>query len=101
MCCFHRQPSSRTEPIALLCVEMGGISTTEPLAVAGCKTIFIVDADGMGRANPKLEMFLPFVYGSPTSFSAIGDEKGNTQSFWASSAAEMEEHYRKAIGQMG
>ena len=101
MCCFHRQPSSRTEPVALLCIEMGGISTTEPLAAAGRKKIPIVDADGMGRANPKLGMFLPYVYGSATSFSAIGDEKGNTQSFCADTPEEMEEKYREAIGEMG
>ncbi|XP_022809084.1 uncharacterized protein LOC111346055 isoform X2 [Stylophora pistillata] len=99
--CPEDEPSSRTEPVALLCIEMGGISTTEPLAVAGDKKIRIVDADGMGRANPVLEMFLPYVYGSPTSFSAIGDEKGNTQSFCANCPKEMEEHYRKAIGEMG
>lgn len=80
---------------------MGGTSTTEPLAVAGRKKIPIVDADGMGRANPKLGMFLPYVYGSPTSFSAIGDEKGNTQSFRAHSPDEMEKQYREAIGEMG
>ena len=80
---------------------MGGISTTEPLAVGGREKVCIVDADGMGRANPKLGMFLPFVYGSPTSFSTIRDEKGSTQSFCANSAAEMEEHCRKAIGHMG
>ena len=79
---------------------MGGISTTEPLAVGGREKVCIVDEDGMGRANPKLGMFLPFVYGSPTSFSTIGDEKGSTQSFCANSAAEMEEHYGKAIGHM-
>ena len=62
--------------------------------------VCILDADGIGRANPKLGMFLPFVYGSTTSFSAIGDEKGSTQSFCANSAAEMEEHYGKAIGHM-
>ena len=80
---------------------MGGISTTEPLAVAGRTKIPIVDADGMGRANPELGMFLPYVYCSQTSFSAIGDEKGNTQSFCAQSPKEMEEQYREAIGEMG
>ncbi|XP_067048449.1 uncharacterized protein [Acropora muricata] len=99
--CPEEEPSSRTEPVALLCIEMGGISTTEPLATAGRKKIPIVDADGMGRANPKLGMFLPYVYGSATSFSAIGDEKGNTQSFCADTPEEMEEKYREAIGEMG
>lgn len=37
----------------------------------------IVDADGMGRAFPELQMFLPFVYGSPGYPAAVGDEKGN------------------------
>lgn len=80
---------------------MGGISSTEPLAVGGDQGISIVDADGMGRANPELSMFLPYVYGSPTSFSAIGDEKGKTETDYPSSAAEMEEHFRNAIGKMG
>ena len=54
---------------------MGGISTTEPLAVGGDEKVCILDADGMGLANPNTQMFLPYVYGRPISFSAMGDEK--------------------------
>ena len=76
MSCFHiQQPSSDTKPIALLCGEMGGISTTEPLAVGEDEKVCILDADGMGLANPNPQMFLPYVYDCPISFSAIGDEK--------------------------
>ena len=72
---YIQQPSPDTKPIALLCGEMGGISTTEPLAVGGDEKVCILDADGMGLANPNPQMFLPYVYGCPISFSAIGDEK--------------------------
>lgn len=99
--CPGDEPSSDTKPIALLCVEMGGISTTEPLAVGGDENVCILDADGMGRANPDLQMFLPYVYGCPVSFSAIGDEKGTTKTYCAKSPEDMEEHYRTAIGDMG
>ena len=48
---YIQQPSSDTNPIALLCGEMGGISTAEALAVGGDEKVCILDADGMGRAN--------------------------------------------------
>lgn len=99
--CPGDEPSTDTKPIALLCGEMGGISTTEPLAVGGDEKVCILDADGAGRASPDLEMFLPYVYGCSISFSAIGDEKGRTETYCAKSPKDMEEHYRTAIGGMG
>jgi len=37
----------------------------------------IVDADGMGRAFPELQMVTPTMYGISATPMAIGDEKGN------------------------
>src|SRR5262249_3592352 len=45
--------------------------------VAARLDIPIVDADGMGRAFPELQMVTPTMYGISATPMAIGDEKGN------------------------
>ena len=36
----------------------------------------MLDADGMGRAFPELQMYVPFIYGYPSYPSCAADEKG-------------------------
>lgn len=73
----HQQPQSTKKPVAVVCAEIGGANSIEPLVAGAELGLPIVDADGMGRAFPELQMFLPFVYGSPAYPAAVGDEKGN------------------------
>jgi DUF917 family protein len=57
--------------------EAGGLNSTIPFTVAARLNIPIVDADGMGRAFPELQMVTPTMYGISATPMAIGDEKDN------------------------
>lgn len=59
------------------CAEIGGVNSTIPVAAAAALGLPLVDADGMGRAFPELQMVLPTLYGVTASPLAFGDEKGN------------------------
>lgn len=59
-------------------IEAGGLNSVTPFAVAGRLGIPIVDADGMGRAFPAVEMVTPTIYGKLASPLSLVDERGNT-----------------------
>ena len=59
------------------CAEVGGVNSTIPIAAAAALGLPLVDADGMGRAFPELQMVLPTLYGVTASPLAFADEKGN------------------------
>lgn len=62
---------------ATIPAEAGGLNGVIPFAVAAEKGIPIVDADGMGRAYPRLEMVTFTLYDIPVSPITQADEKGN------------------------
>lgn len=62
---------------AIMPAEAGGLNGVIPFAVAAKKRIPIVDADGMGRAFPRLEMVTFTLHGIPVSPITQADEKGN------------------------
>lgn len=62
----------------LACIEAGGINSTIPFVAAAEAGLPLLDADGMGRAFPELQMVLPTLAGVPTCPLAIADEKGNS-----------------------
>ncbi len=62
---------------AVMPAEAGGLNGVIPFAVAAEKNIPIVDADGMGRAFPRLEMVTFTLHNIPVSPIAQADEKGN------------------------
>jgi DUF917 family protein len=59
---------------ALMPIEIGGINSTLPIAVAARLGLPVVDADGMGRAFPELQMTTFNVYGVPLSPFVLVDE---------------------------
>ena len=63
---------------ALISNEIGGSNSVEPLIPAAIAGLPVIDADGMGRAFPELQMKTFFVYGVPWFPMAIADEKGNS-----------------------
>ena len=63
---------------ATMPIESGGINSTIPLLVAAQLGLPVVDADGMGRAFPELQMETFAVYGVNGSPLAIADERGHT-----------------------
>jgi hypothetical protein len=57
--------------------EAGGVNTPVPMAVAGAVGIPVIDADGMGRAFPELQMTSFYIHGVSPSPTAAADEKGH------------------------
>jgi DUF917 family protein len=62
---------------AILCPEVGGINSIEPLVAGALTGKPVLDADGMGRAFPELQMCTYFINGVPPTPAALVDEKGN------------------------
>ncbi len=63
---------------ALISAEIGGLNSVMTLGVAAQRNLPLIDADGMGRAFPKLEMVTFSVYGCAASPVMIMDELGNS-----------------------
>lgn len=66
------------EVTATISIEAGGVNSTIPIALAATLRLPIVDADGMGRAFPEIQMVTPTIYGVSATPMAMTDEKGNT-----------------------
>lgn len=72
-----------------VCAEAGGLNSTIPFVVAAHLGIPVVDADGMGRAFPEVQMVTPTLWGITATPMALADEKGNrailatTDNLWA------------------
>lgn len=65
------------DPVALMPIEVGGLNTLLPLAVATELGLPVIDADGMRRAFPQIEMTVFTLAGILASPMAVADEKGN------------------------
>ena len=63
---------------ATMPIECGGINSTMPLVVGARLGLPVIDADGMGRAFPELQMETFHVYGVPGTPMAITNEYGDT-----------------------
>ncbi|SFJ82024.1 DUF917 domain-containing protein [Amycolatopsis sacchari] len=61
---------------ATMPIECGGINSMIPLVVGARTGLPVVDADGMGRAFPELQMETFGVYGVPGSPMAVAGEGG-------------------------
>ena len=62
---------------AFMCTEAGGVNSMMPLTASARTGIPLVDADGMGRAFPELQMETMALGGVTASPCALVDEKGN------------------------
>ncbi|MCP4386373.1 MAG: DUF917 domain-containing protein [Hyphomicrobiales bacterium] len=62
---------------AIMPIEAGGVNATLPAVVGALMDLPVVDADGMGRAFPELQMTTFSIYGVPGSPVVIKDEHGN------------------------
>lgn len=69
---FHGRQVYATMPM-----EAGGVNSMLPIAAAARLGIPLVDADGMGRAFPELQMVTFTIGGVPATPMAFIDEKGN------------------------
>lgn len=67
------------QPIAAtMSIEAGGVNSMIPFSVAAQLGLPVVDADGMGRAFPELQMVTPTIWGIAATPMAIADDKGNS-----------------------
>ncbi|MBE3557430.1 MAG: DUF917 domain-containing protein [Firmicutes bacterium] len=62
-------------------IECGGVNSQIPFVVAARLGLPIVDADGMGRAFPELQMETFHVYGISGTPAVVADERGATALF--------------------
>jgi len=63
---------------AIFPIEAGGVNSMLPIAASAHMGIPIVDADGMGRAFPELQMVTFTIGGIDSCPMALTDEKGNS-----------------------
>ena len=63
---------------ATVSIEAGGLNSTTPFGVAAQMGIPLVDADGMGRAFPEIQMVTCTLAGVSATPMALADEKGNS-----------------------
>src|SRR5690606_3525657 len=69
------------KPAAIMPIEVGGMNTLIPLAVAAELDLPVIDADSMRRAFPQLEMTVFTLAGVPAGPMSMADEKGNVVVF--------------------
>ncbi|MDQ1184530.1 DUF917 domain-containing protein [Agrobacterium larrymoorei] len=86
---------------AIIPFEAGGINSMVPIILAAKKRVPVIDADGMGRAFPQLEMETFNVYGVPASPVAVADERGNRVLIETADAAKAEWLARGVTIRMG
>ena len=82
-------------------IEAGGVNSMIPLAVAASLGIPLVDADGMGRAFPELQMVTFHLYGVSSCPMLVSDEKGNSVVFKTINNKWTERIARAACSEMG
>ncbi len=66
---------------AFMPIEAGGVNSMLPFAAAARLNLPLIDADGMGRAFPELQMVTFTMGGISATPMALTDEKGNTCMF--------------------
>ncbi|ABQ70535.1 protein of unknown function DUF917 [Rhizorhabdus wittichii RW1] len=86
---------------ALLCMEIGGANSMMPLALGAISGVPVLDADGIGRALPQLNMTTFSIHGCPVTPSILMEERGNVVTIEASDDKMAEDISRAATIAMG
>ncbi len=71
----------RTPIDAIVCEEIGGSNSMNPLVTAALGGLPILDCDGMGRAFPEMQMTTFSIYGHSSTPSVMCDLHGNAVIF--------------------
>lgn len=80
----------------LMSAEVGGLNSLYPLQVAAKVGLPVVDADGMGRAFPKLQMTSFHIFGIAVTPMALVNERGDLL-LMQTATDEQAEHFIKHI----
>lgn len=86
---------------AILPIEIGGVNSTLPIMAAARLGLPVIDADGMGRAFPEIQMVTFNVYGCSASPIVVTDEHLNSVLIEADSSVRAEGLVRAVAIQMG
>lgn len=86
---------------ALIPLEIGGINSTMPLVLGSCARLPVVDADGMGRAFPEIQMVTFSVYGCAISPIVVANERGDVATLDALDNKQGEDLARAIVVRMG
>ena len=86
---------------AIMSIEAGGLNSTIPIGVAAEVGLPLVDADGMGRAFPELQMVTLTLHGVSSTPMVLSDEKGNAVLFETVSNLWSERIARAVTVEMG
>jgi len=86
---------------AVMPAEIGGMNALLPMVLAARLGLPVVDADGMGRAFPELQMTTFHVHGQSASPISITDENGNNVIIHAESDFDGERLARATVIAMG
>lgn len=81
---------------ALIADEIGGSNAITPMIAAAKLGIPVVDADGMGRAFPEVQMTTFFINGHVSHPAALGDFEGNQMMITNAKNPEMLEKILRA-----
>lgn len=85
----------------LMSAEAGGLNSLYPLQVAAKLGLPVVDADGMGRAFPRLEMTSFHIHGIPVTPLALVNERGDSVLLHATSDVQAEHFIKHLAVAMG
>jgi DUF917 family protein len=86
---------------AILPIEIGGLNSMLPIMAAARMNLPLVDADGMGRAFPEIQMVSYNIYGVPCTPAAIADEHLDSLVVTTGTAKRAEDLIRVASIEMG
>ncbi|WP_217588130.1 DUF917 domain-containing protein [Lentibacillus saliphilus] len=87
------EQATETKTDVIMPIEIGGVNSLIPVAVAAMNGLPILDGDAMGRAFPEAQMVTFHLDGLKPGVAAIGDEQGNAvtirpvDGFWAEKLA--------------
>jgi DUF917 family protein len=86
---------------ALISAEIGGSNSVMPLALSAISGLPVIDADGIGRAVPQVEMTTFSIYGCRASPCLLTDTLGNMLVVRAVDDRTAEDLCRTAAGALG
>ncbi|MEG7359853.1 DUF917 domain-containing protein [Pseudomonas citronellolis] len=86
---------------ALICAEVGGANAMLPLAAAALSGLPLVDADGIGRAFPHIDMTTFGIHGCSASPALFSDDLGNLARLSAVDNPSLEHMVRALAASLG